>query len=90
LAEYYNAMLMKAPGATHILVTGGAGFVGSAIVSAIVAKHPDWRVTIVDIQPEETWQSRSSSASIDYLQADIRVPNECYNAVELLDPDCIV
>jgi sterol-4alpha-carboxylate 3-dehydrogenase (decarboxylating) len=83
-------MLMKALGTTHILVTGGAGFVGSAIVSAIVEKHPDWRVTIVDIKPEETWQAPISSARIDYLQADIRVPNECYNAVELTEPDCIV
>lgn len=33
---------------THILVTGGAGFIGSNFVRAMLARHADWRVTVLD------------------------------------------
>jgi len=32
----------------HILVTGGAGFIGSAYVRLVLARHPDVRVTVLD------------------------------------------
>ena len=34
--------------ATEILVTGGAGFIGSNFVRHALAAHPDWRVTTLD------------------------------------------
>jgi dTDP-glucose 4,6-dehydratase len=33
---------------TNILVTGGAGFIGSNFVRHALATHPDWRVTTLD------------------------------------------
>jgi dTDP-glucose 4,6-dehydratase len=33
---------------THVLVTGGAGFIGSNFVKHVLAEHPDWRVTTLD------------------------------------------
>jgi dTDP-glucose 4,6-dehydratase len=33
---------------TNILVTGGAGFIGSNFVRYALATHPDWRVTTLD------------------------------------------
>jgi dTDP-glucose 4,6-dehydratase len=33
---------------THVLVTGGAGFIGSNFVRYALAAHPDWRVTTLD------------------------------------------
>jgi dTDP-glucose 4,6-dehydratase len=33
---------------THVLVTGGAGFIGSNFVRHAVAAHPDWHVTTLD------------------------------------------
>jgi dTDP-glucose 4,6-dehydratase len=33
---------------TEILVTGGAGFIGSNFVRYALAQHPDWRVTTLD------------------------------------------
>ena len=33
---------------THILVTGGAGFIGSNFVHYVVRHHPDWRITNLD------------------------------------------
>ncbi len=34
--------------ATHILVTGGAGFIGSNFVHYLARAHPDWRITNFD------------------------------------------
>lgn len=33
---------------THILVTGGAGFIGSNFVHYIIEQHPDWHITNLD------------------------------------------
>ena len=33
----------------RVLVTGGAGFIGSNFVRAMLAKHPDWRITVLDL-----------------------------------------
>jgi dTDP-glucose 4,6-dehydratase len=33
---------------THVLVTGGAGFIGSHFAHAALERHPDWRVTVLD------------------------------------------
>jgi dTDP-glucose 4,6-dehydratase len=33
---------------THVLVTGGAGFIGSNFVRYAIAAHPDWQVTTLD------------------------------------------
>src|SRR6188472_2733532 len=33
---------------TQVLVTGGAGFIGSNFVRHVLAAHPDWRVTTLD------------------------------------------
>jgi dTDP-glucose 4,6-dehydratase len=33
---------------TEVLVTGGAGFIGSNFVRHVLAAHPDWRVTTLD------------------------------------------
>src|SRR5215471_4674562 len=33
---------------THVLVTGGAGFIGSNFVRYAIGSHPDWQVTTLD------------------------------------------
>ena len=30
------------------LVTGGAGFIGSNFVHQVLAKHPDWKLVVLD------------------------------------------
>jgi dTDP-glucose 4,6-dehydratase len=32
----------------HVLVTGGAGFIGSSFVALVFARRPGWRVTVLD------------------------------------------
>ena len=39
---------MVADRAVQVLVTGGAGFIGSNFVLYALAAHPDWRVTTLD------------------------------------------
>ncbi len=31
-----------------VLITGGAGFVGSALGLGLTQKHPDWKITALD------------------------------------------
>lgn len=81
--------MIKTPEAPRILVTGGAGFVGKAIVTSLLTSHPDWRITVVDIKPESAWTAPHALA-VDYQQVDIRKPNECFNVVELTEPHAII
>lgn len=80
--------MKKTQEAIRILITGGAGFVGTAIVTAILEKHPDWKVTVIDVRPAEDWQS--PSPAVDYEQVDIRKSEECYNVVSMCEPHVIV
>ena len=34
-----------------ILVTGGSGFLGGGIVESLLKKHPEWRISVLDIHP---------------------------------------
>ncbi|MBF6604901.1 MAG: dTDP-glucose 4,6-dehydratase [Chloroflexi bacterium] len=38
----------RAPARSHLLVTGGAGFIGSAFVRGILARHDGTRITVLD------------------------------------------
>lgn len=89
-SEYLTLHVMiKTPESTRILITGGAGFVGTAIVSAIIQTHPEWRVTVADVRPEEEWKS-PDHPTVDYVQLDVRKAEECYNAIELIEPHVVV
>jgi sterol-4alpha-carboxylate 3-dehydrogenase (decarboxylating) len=37
-----------------VLISGGTGFVGSAIVRALAHKHPNWTITVIDASPPRT------------------------------------
>jgi dTDP-glucose 4,6-dehydratase len=47
----------------NVLVTGGAGFIGANFVHQVVAKHPDWHVTVLDAMTYAA--DRSSLAGVE-------------------------
>ena len=63
----------------NVLVTGGAGFIGSNFVRHALAVHPDWRVTTLD---KLTYAGRIESLRgvmdhprHDFVKADIADPS---------------
>ena len=58
----------------HVLVTGGAGYIGSHLVDSLVAR--DYRVTVLDnLEPQVhrsgTWPSYANPA-VEYVRGDVR------------------
>jgi CDP-paratose 2-epimerase len=59
----------------HVLVTGGAGFVGANIAVALATRHPEWRVTALDNlrrRGSELNLGRLRSAGVEFVHADVR------------------
>lgn len=68
------------------LVTGGAGFVGAAIIQSLSARHPDCRITVLDLripsQPDRI-------PDVAYYQADVTSADEFSRALEHIRPQVV-
>jgi len=71
-----------------ILVTGGAGFVGAAIVKRLLETHSNYKITVLDIKPEQGNIQRPESFS--YFQVDLRNAEAVLCAVKEVHPCVIV
>ena len=68
-----------------ILLTGGTGFVGCAIIDAAQEKHFEWAITVLDLRtPTEP------KADVQYVTGDITVAAEVYRIIDIIKPVVII
>lgn len=75
----------------NILITGGAGFVGSNLGMGLVQKYSDWKITVLDNlkrRGSELNLPRFKQASIEFVHGDVRNPEDLDPIV--LKPDLIL
>lgn len=68
-----------------LLITGGTGFVGSAIVDASQEQHPEWKLTVVDLNLPS-----NAKEGVDYVVCDITKEEEIVNAAEKAKPTVVI
>jgi CDP-paratose 2-epimerase len=62
-----------------LLVTGGAGFVGSSLALALKTRHPEWTVTALDNlkrRGSELGLPRLAAGGVAFVHGDIRVASD--------------
>jgi len=63
----------------RLLITGGAGFVGSNLAVSLAAKHPDWEIVVLDNlyrRGSELNLPRLREAGVEFLRGDVREPED--------------
>ncbi len=63
----------------NLLVTGGAGFVGSSLALALKKKNPGWDVTAFDNlkrRGSELGLPRLSAGGVRFVHGDVRIPSD--------------
>lgn len=68
-----------------VLLTGGTGFVGAAIVDALQEQHPDWLITVFDIKEPD-----SPKKNVAYENGDVTIVADVDRVVEKIKPDAII
>ncbi len=63
----------------RLLITGGAGFVGSNLAVSLAARHPDWEIVAFDNlyrRGSELNLPRLQEAGVEFVRGDVREPGE--------------
>ncbi|HWW67126.1 MAG TPA: NAD-dependent epimerase/dehydratase family protein [Solirubrobacterales bacterium] len=63
----------------RLLITGGAGFVGSNLAVSLAARHPDWEVLALDNlyrRGSELNLPRLEEAGVEFVRGDVRNPED--------------
>ena len=70
------------------LVTGGTGFVGTAIVRALKEKYPRCSITVVDVQnPNHAWRTEFN---VSFAQADVTCPQSIMDVLVKSQPEVVI
>lgn len=72
---------------SRALVTGGSGFVGSAIVRALLESEPDCHITVLDRQIPTEYERASR---VSYVGADVESPSQLQDAFQQAKPQIII
>jgi CDP-paratose 2-epimerase len=62
-----------------LLITGGAGFVGSNLAVSLAARHPDWEIVALDNlyrRGSELNLPRLEGAGVEFVKGDVREPRD--------------
>ncbi|MFP4221199.1 MAG: NAD-dependent epimerase/dehydratase family protein [Phormidium sp.] len=75
----------------RVLITGGAGFVGSSLALGLAKRYPNWQITALDNlkrRGSELNLPRLKAAGIEFVHGDIRNPEDL--DPQRLTPDLIL
>lgn len=70
----------------RVLITGGAGFVGSNLAVSLAGRHPDWEVVAFDNlyrQGSALNLPRLERAGVEFVEGDVREPGDLAKQPEL-------
>jgi CDP-paratose 2-epimerase len=62
---------------TRVLITGGAGFVGSNLAVSLAGRHPDWDLVVLDNlyrRGSALNLPRLAEAGVEFVEGDVREP----------------
>jgi CDP-paratose 2-epimerase len=62
-----------------VLITGGAGFVGSNLAVSLASRHPDWEIVALDNlyrRGSELNLPRLEEAGVEFVKGDVREPGD--------------
>jgi CDP-paratose 2-epimerase len=65
--------------AQRVLITGGAGFVGSNLAVSLAGRHPDWEVLALDNlyrRGSRLNLPRLAEAGVEFVEGDVREPGD--------------
>jgi CDP-paratose 2-epimerase len=71
---------------SRILITGGAGFVGSNLAVSLANRHPEWEVVALDNlyrRGSRLNLPRLEAAGVEFLEGDVREPGDLLRFGEL-------
>ena len=69
-----------------LLITGGAGFVGSNLAVSLAARHPDWEIVALDNlyrRGSELNLPRLEEAGVEFVRGDVREPEDLARLPEI-------
>ena len=85
MTTLYFSCASNASMTVSILLTGGTGFVGRAIIDAAHEKHPQWAITVLDLRRPD-----QPKPDVRYVAGDITVAAEVHRIVEDTKPSILI
>ena len=75
--------MIASPALTRLLITGGAGFVGSNLAVSLASRHHEWEVIAFDNlyrRGSALNLPRLEAAGVEFVKGDVREPGDLAEA----------